>query len=79
VPVLDSTGGRRPREETSVLARLEDLYRGLRERWWPQVEQGMLEHALILVLVAVVVFVILGVIDNRANNGFPTVSGGLGE
>jgi hypothetical protein len=79
VRLLDSTGRRRPQEEITVHARLADVYLGLRERWWPQVERGMLDYAVTLILVAVVVFVILSVVGNRANSGFLNVISGLGE
>ena len=40
--------------------------------------QGMVEYALILVLIAVVVIVILAVVGNQANNVFSNVSSALG-
>jgi pilus assembly protein Flp/PilA len=40
--------------------------------------QGMVEYALILVLIAVVVIVILAVVGNQANNVFSNISSGLG-
>lgn len=40
--------------------------------------QGMVEYALILVLIAVVVIVILGIIGHQVNNVFSNVSNSLG-
>jgi pilus assembly protein Flp/PilA len=40
--------------------------------------QGMVEYALILVLIAVVVIVILQVVGSQVNNVFSNVSNGLG-
>ena len=39
--------------------------------------QGMVEYALILVLIAIVVIVILQVVGNQVNNVFSNVSNGL--
>jgi pilus assembly protein Flp/PilA len=39
--------------------------------------QGMVEYALILVLIAIVVLVILGVAGQQVNNVFSNVSNGL--
>jgi pilus assembly protein Flp/PilA len=39
--------------------------------------QGMVEYALILVLIAIVVVVILSTVGKRVNNVFSNISGGL--
>jgi pilus assembly protein Flp/PilA len=44
----------------------------------PEEGQGMVEYALILVLIAVVVIVILQVVGSQVNNVFSNVSNGLG-
>lgn len=41
--------------------------------------QGMVEYALILVLIAVVVIVILTVVGKQVNNVFSNISHGLGS
>jgi pilus assembly protein Flp/PilA len=41
--------------------------------------QGMVEYALILVLIAVVVIVILQVVGTQVNNVFSNISNGLGQ
>ena len=40
--------------------------------------QGMVEYALILVLIAVVIIVVLGVVGRQTKNVFSNVSNGLG-
>lgn len=50
------------------------LERGL-ER--PESGQGMVEYALILVLIAIVVIVILTTVGKRVNNVFSNISNGL--
>jgi pilus assembly protein Flp/PilA len=40
--------------------------------------QGMVEYALILVLIAIVVIVILSTVGKRVNNVFSNISEGLG-
>jgi pilus assembly protein Flp/PilA len=47
----------------------------LKER--PENGQGMVEYALILVLIAVVVIVILSTVGKRVNNIFSNISNGL--
>ena len=54
---------------------LEALSRRLRE----DRGQGMVEYALILVLIAVVVIVILSVVGQQVNNVFSNVSNGLNQ
>ena len=41
--------------------------------------QGMVEYALILVLIAVVVIIILSVVGKQVNNVFSNVSNGLNQ
>ena len=41
--------------------------------------QGMVEYALILVLIAIVVIVILSTVGKRVNNVFSNISNGLGQ
>jgi pilus assembly protein Flp/PilA len=41
--------------------------------------QGMVEYALILVLIAIVVIVILSTVGKRVNNVFSNISEGLGS
>jgi pilus assembly protein Flp/PilA len=55
-----------------VLTRLEEILDGPDERG-----QGMVEWALILVLIAVVVIVILTTVGHRVNNVFSNISHGL--
>ena len=43
----------------------------------PENGQGMVEYALILVLIAVVVIVILSTVGKRVNNVFSNISNGL--
>ena len=40
--------------------------------------QGLVEYALILVLIAIVVIVILGFLGNQVNTTFSKISSGLG-
>jgi len=51
------------------------LLRGLRS----DEGQGMVEYALILVLIAVVVIAVLIVLGNQVQNVFCNISGGLGQ
>jgi pilus assembly protein Flp/PilA len=39
--------------------------------------QGLVEYALILVLIAIVVFVVLGLLGDEVNNVFGRILGGL--
>jgi pilus assembly protein Flp/PilA len=57
------------RKEVDVLGRLIDR---------PQSGQGMVEYALILVLVSIVVIVILLTMGNQINNVFSNVVAALG-
>ena len=59
---------------------LSNLYLRLRElmvRKDDEEGQGMVEYALILVLIAAVVIVILAVVGKQVSNVFSNVSGGL--
>jgi pilus assembly protein Flp/PilA len=55
---------------------LSDIYLRLREKLKSVNEegQGMLEYALILVLIAVVVIVVLTTVGHRVSNTFSTIS-----
>ena len=55
-----------------ALTRLEEVFAGSDESG-----QGMVEYALILVLIAVVVIVILTTVGHRVNNVFSNISHGL--
>ena len=44
-----------------------------------QAGQGMVEYALILVLIAIVVIVILQIVGKQVNNVFSNISNGLGN
>jgi pilus assembly protein Flp/PilA len=63
---------------------LPDLYRRLRGLVVRKSEledekgQGMVEYALILVLIAIVVIVILQVVGHQVNNVFSNISNALG-
>jgi|HubBroStandDraft_4_1064222.scaffolds.fasta_scaffold1098692_1 pilus assembly protein Flp/PilA len=58
---------------------LSDIYLRLREKLRPVDEegQGMLEYALILVLIAVVVIVILTSVGKHVSNTFSTIANTL--
>ena len=63
---------------------LSDLYIRLREFMANKVKkdeegQGMVEYALILVLIAIVVIVILQVVGKQVNNVFSNISNGLSQ
>ena len=61
-------------------ARLSDAIRRLKEhRQEDERGQGMVEYALILVLIAVVVIIILSVVGGQVNNVFSNVSNGLNQ
>ena len=51
----------------------------LRERRIPESGQGMVEYALILVLIAVVVIVTLSTVGKSVTNAFSNVSHGLSQ
>jgi pilus assembly protein Flp/PilA len=59
----------------SFHARLASFLRVLRS----DEGQGMVEYALILVLIAVVVIAVLIVLGNQVQNVFCNISGGLGQ
>ena len=61
-----------------------DLYLRLRELMASKLHkdeegQGMVEYALILVLIAIVVIVILQVVGHQENNVFSNISNGLSQ
>ena len=63
---------------------LSDLYIRLREFMASKLQkdeegQGMVEYALILVLIAIVVIVILQVVGKQVNNVFSNISNGLAQ
>lgn len=63
---------------------LSDLYIRLREFMAAKLQrdeegQGMVEYALILVLIAIVVIVILQVVGKQVNNVFSNISNGLSQ
>jgi len=58
---------------------LTNLYLRLRELLNREEGQGMVEYALILVLISVVVVVVLINPDNQVKNVFCNISGGLGQ
>ena len=63
---------------------LSDLYIRLREFMASKLRkdeegQGMVEYALILVLIAIVVIVILQVVGKQVNNVFSNISNGLSQ
>ena len=54
--------------------------RGLQQvRECPEGGQGMVEYALILVLIAIVVIVILSTVGKQVNNVFSNISNGLSK
>jgi pilus assembly protein Flp/PilA len=59
--------------------RVTSLYLRLRELLNREEGQGMVEYALILVLIAVVVIAILIILGNQVKNVFCNISGGLGQ
>ena len=76
-PNLDAKGG-------ETIQMLSDLYIRLREFMARKVQkdeegQGMVEYALILVLIAIVVIVILQVVGKQVNNVFSNISNGLSQ
>lgn len=58
---------------------LEQIRRGLQALTADDHGQGMVEYALILVLIAVVVIVIMQVVGHQVNNVFSNVSNTLGK
>ena len=57
-----------------IMARVEALKAHRDEKG-----QGMVEYALILVLIAIVVIVILNTVGHQVNNVFSNISSGLGS
>lgn len=65
---------------SSLYLRLQELAARARERVVNREDgQGMVEYALILVLIAVVVIVILSVVGKQVNNVFSNISNGLNQ
>lgn len=65
---------------STLQARLQELVARAKERIQNREEgQGMVEYALILVLIAVVVIVILGIVGHQVNNVFSNISNGLAQ
>jgi pilus assembly protein Flp/PilA len=63
---------------SSLYLRLQELTERAKSNLMDREEgQGMVEYALILVLIAVVVIVILQVVGKQVNNVFSNVSNGL--
>lgn len=63
---------------SSLYLRLQELTERAKSHLTDREEgQGMVEYALILVLIAVVVIVILQVVGKQVNNVFSNVSNGL--
>jgi pilus assembly protein Flp/PilA len=63
---------------SSLYLRLQELTERAKSHLMDREEgQGMVEYALILVLIAVVVIVILQVVGKQVNNVFSNVSNGL--
>jgi pilus assembly protein Flp/PilA len=63
---------------------LSGLYLRLQAQFASRLEQGeagqgMVEYALILVLIAIVVIVILSVLGKQVNNAFSNISNGLAQ
>lgn len=57
---------------------LRSIRQGLRRFFTSEPGQGMVEYALILVLIAVVVIAILLILGKQVKNVFCNISGGLG-
>jgi pilus assembly protein Flp/PilA len=55
------------------------LFQRLRDAITRDEGQGMVEYALILVLIALVVIVVLIILGNQIQNVFCNISGGLGQ
>jgi pilus assembly protein Flp/PilA len=65
--ILSAAVNRLRRARRTVLGHRHDSERG----------QGMVEYALILVLISIVVIVLLSVVGSQVNNVFSNVSNGL--
>lgn len=61
---------------STLSTRLQELVARAQER---EEGQGLVEYALILVLIAVVVIVILGIVGHQVNNVFSNISNGLNQ
>lgn len=65
---------------SNLYLRLQELAARAQERLSDREEgQGLVEYALILVLIAVVVIVILSVVGRQVNNVFSNISNGLNQ
>ena len=65
---------------STLYVRLQELAARAKDRVVNREEgQGMVEYALILVLIAVVVIIILSVVGKQVNNVFSNVSNGLNQ
>jgi len=63
-----------------MYVRIQELAAAAKDRLANREEgQGMVEYALILVLIAVVVIIILSVVGKQVNNVFSNVSNGLNQ
>jgi pilus assembly protein Flp/PilA len=65
---------------STLYVRMQELAARAKDRVTNREEgQGMVEYALILVLIAVVVIIILSVVGKQVNNVFSNVSNGLNQ
>jgi pilus assembly protein Flp/PilA len=65
---------------STLYVRMQELAARAKDRVVNREEgQGMVEYALILVLIAVVVIIILSVVGKQVNNVFSNVSNGLNQ
>ena len=65
---------------STLFSRIQELAATAKARVTNREEgQGMVEYALILVLIAVVVIIILSVVGKQVNNVFSNVSNGLNQ
>jgi hypothetical protein len=73
-PTVALTDGERPASESSEAVSCNEARRRINPR---VVSQGMLEYALVAILVAIVLIVLLGTVGHQAQNVFSTLSRGL--
>lgn len=65
---------------STMYVRISELAASAKDRLANREEgQGMVEYALILVLIAVVVIIILSVVGKQVNNVFSNISNGLNQ
>jgi pilus assembly protein Flp/PilA len=62
-----------------MIERLLRVQRRFTSLWWREEGQGMVEYALVLMLVAVICIVLLTVIGKQTSNVFSNVGKGLGQ